>query len=155
MTSSSADCTLAGARLISSARTRFANTGPHSMSNSSREGRQTRVPTMSAGTRSGVNWSRANDPPITSASVDTVKRLRQPGHALDQAVAPGEQADHRPLDHAVLADDDPLDLEEGVFELRRLPVRTERLRVVGLRHQGSVPCAGHERGRSRDLRRSG
>ena len=55
MTSSSADCTLAGARLISSARTRFANTGPHSMSKSSRDGRHTRVPTMSAGTRSGVN----------------------------------------------------------------------------------------------------
>jgi len=55
MTSSSADCTLAGARLISSARTRLANTGPHSMSNSSADGRQIRVPTMSAGTRSGVN----------------------------------------------------------------------------------------------------
>ncbi len=37
-------------------------------------------------------------------------------YALDEAVAAGEQADHGPLDHAVLADDHTLDLEEGVFE---------------------------------------
>ncbi|SHV29829.1 Uncharacterised protein [Mycobacteroides abscessus subsp. abscessus] len=36
MTSSSADCTLAGARLISSASRKFATTGPSSVSNSSR-----------------------------------------------------------------------------------------------------------------------
>ncbi len=35
MTSSSADCTLAGARLISSARRKFTNTGPSSTSNDS------------------------------------------------------------------------------------------------------------------------
>ena len=39
MTSSSADCTFAGARLISSARTKFANTGPSSTSNDSVDGR--------------------------------------------------------------------------------------------------------------------
>ncbi len=36
ITSSSADCTFAGARLISSASTKFATTGPSSVSNSSR-----------------------------------------------------------------------------------------------------------------------
>ena len=36
ITSSSADCTFAGARLISSASTKFATTGPSSTSNSSR-----------------------------------------------------------------------------------------------------------------------
>ena len=126
MTSSSADCTFAGARLISSASTRFANTGPHSMSNSSRDGRQMRVPTMSAGTRSGVNWMRANEPPITSASVETVERLRQTGHALDQAVTAGEEAHHRALDHAVLADDDPLHLEQRVLEQCGVLVRNLR-----------------------------
>ena len=79
MTSSSADCTLAGARLISSASTRFAKIGPHSMSKSSRDGRHTRVPTMSAGTRSGVNCRRVNVPPTTCASVDTVNVLARPG----------------------------------------------------------------------------
>ena len=44
--------------------------------------------------------------------------LGQPGDALDQAVAAGQQADEGPLDHAVLADDDPLDLEQGVLEQR-------------------------------------
>jgi hypothetical protein len=39
ITSSSADCTLAGARLISSASTRLAITGPSSMSNDSRDAR--------------------------------------------------------------------------------------------------------------------
>ena len=42
--------------------------------------------------------------------------LGQAGHALDEAVAPGQQADEGPLDHPVLADDHPLDLEQGVLE---------------------------------------
>jgi hypothetical protein len=60
--SSSADCVLGVARLISSASSRLAKTGPGwkrnwrwpscSMS--------TLVPTMSAGIRSGVNWMRLN-----------------------------------------------------------------------------------------------
>src|ERR1700737_3711049 len=36
-----------------------------------------RVPTMSAGTRSGVNWMRVNVPPITRAIVDTVSRSEE------------------------------------------------------------------------------
>ena len=94
----------------------LAKIGPHSMSNSSRDGRQMRVPTMSAGTRSGVNWRREKVPPMTWAMVDTVRVLARPGTPSMQAVTPGQQADQGSLDHAVLADDDPLDLEQGVLE---------------------------------------
>src|SRR4051812_14415697 len=38
-----------------------------------------RVPTRSAGTRSGVNWTRPNVPPTTWASVLTVSVLARPG----------------------------------------------------------------------------
>ena len=58
MASSRADWTFAGARLISSASTMLAKIGPHSMSNCSLEARKMRVPTRSAGRRSGVNWTR-------------------------------------------------------------------------------------------------
>ena len=77
--SSSADWTLAGARLISSASTMFANSGPHSISKLSCDGRQMRVPTRSAGTRSGVNCTRAKCPPTACAIVDTVSVLARPG----------------------------------------------------------------------------
>ena len=79
MASSRADCTLAGARLISSASTRLAKTGPSSVSNRSVDGRQTWVPTMSAGIRSGVNCSREKLPPTTSARVRTASVLATPG----------------------------------------------------------------------------
>ncbi len=44
------------------------------------------------------------------------ERLGQAGHALEQHVAPGEQADEEALDGPVLADDDLLDLEERLLE---------------------------------------
>ena len=43
--------------------------------------------------------------------------LGQAGHALEQAVAPGEQAHEQALDGAVLADDHLLDLEQRRLEL--------------------------------------
>src|SRR5918998_6511573 len=79
MTSRSADCTLAGARLISSARTKLANTGPSSTSKVPESARYTRVPVMSEGSRSGVNWSRVNEPPTAVATVSTVRVLARPG----------------------------------------------------------------------------
>src|SRR6185312_2776373 len=91
MTSSRADCTLAGARLISSASRKLWNTGPSSVSNRPVSGRHTRVPTRSAGTRSGVNWMRPYVPP-------------------------SEQADEQALEHRVLADDDALDLIEHLLQ---------------------------------------
>ncbi len=42
--------------------------------------------------------------------------LGQPGDAFQQAVAPGQQAHHHPLDHPVLPDDHLLDLEQGLLE---------------------------------------
>ena len=79
ITSSSALCTFAGARLISSARRKLQKTGPSSVSNVPVSGRYTRVPTRSAGTRSGVNWMRANEPPSTAAVVLTVSVFARPG----------------------------------------------------------------------------
>ena len=71
---------------------------------------------MSEGTRSGVNWIRAKSPPTTVAKLRTASVFATPGHALEQAVALGEQADHQLLDHVLLADDDPLDLADRVAE---------------------------------------
>src|SRR6478735_5492764 len=79
ITSSSALCTLAGARLISSARSRCVNTGPSEVENSPVRGLKMRVPTRSAGTRSGVNWIRLKVPRSVCASVLTVNVLASPG----------------------------------------------------------------------------
>ena len=79
ITSSSADWTFAGARLISSVRTKLANTGPSSVSKRSDPGLKIRVPTMSEGTRSGVNCSRENVPPATRARVSTASVFATPG----------------------------------------------------------------------------
>ena len=92
MTSSSADWTLAGARLISSASSRLANTGPSSVRNSPWSGCQMRVPTRSAGTRSGVNWTRLKEPPSTSASVRTVSVLARPGTPSSRTWPPASSA---------------------------------------------------------------
>src|SRR4051812_16068631 len=79
MTSRSALCTLAGARLISSASSRLQNTGPSAVVNSPVFWFQMRVPTRSAGTRSGVNWMRRNVPRTVAASVFTVSVFARPG----------------------------------------------------------------------------
>ncbi len=110
--SSSADCVLGVARLISSASSRLAKTGP------------------------GWNWKcalavlldehvRADDVgghqvrrelDAVEGAVDDVgeraheHRLAQAGHALEQCVAVGDEADQRLPDEIVLADDDRLDL---------------------------------------------
>ena len=44
------------------------------------------------------------------------QRLRQPGDALEQHVAAGEQRDEQALEHRVLADDHALELVQGVLE---------------------------------------
>ena len=79
ITSSSADCTFAGARLISSASRKLQKTGPSSVSKSAELGRKTRVPTRSEGTRSGVNWIRWKLPPSTCAVVLIVSVFARPG----------------------------------------------------------------------------
>ena len=75
-----------------------------------------RVPTRSDGTRSGVNWIRWKLPPSTCAVVLIVSVFARPGHALDQEVAAGEQADEHALEHRVLPGDHPPDLEERLLE---------------------------------------
>jgi len=75
-----------------------------------------RVPMMSVGTRSGVNWIRANVPPTTRAKVSTASVLATPGTPLEQHVAPGQQADEHALNELVLAHDDSLDFEYGSFQ---------------------------------------
>src|SRR6201992_639189 len=79
MTSSRADGTLSGARLISPASRKLWNTGPSSVSNCPVSGRHTRVPTRSAGARSGVDWLRPEGPPSEAARVLTVSVLARPG----------------------------------------------------------------------------
>ncbi len=44
------------------------------------------------------------------------QRLGDTGNALEQHMALGEQTHQHPLDELVLADDDPLDLEDGSLE---------------------------------------
>ena len=56
-------------------------------------------------------------PPRTDAVVLIVSVFARPGHALDQEVAAGEQADEHPLEHRLLAGDDAPDLEERLLEL--------------------------------------
>ena len=65
---------------------------------------------MSIGIRSGVNWMRLNFSDIVSASLLTSSVLASPGTPISRRVAAGEQADRQPLDHRLLADDDPAQL---------------------------------------------
>src|SRR3954470_20621406 len=51
-----------------------------------------RVPTRSAGTRSGVNCRRLNDPPRTSATVFTVSVLARPGTPSSRTWPPASNA---------------------------------------------------------------
>ena len=64
------------------------------------------------------------------------ERLGEPGHALEQHVAVGEQADQQPVEHVALADDDLLHRPDHV--------RTEMPRPADF---GAVDP---ERGRRRD-----
>ena len=65
----------------------------------------TSVPVMSAGIRSGVNWMRLNVSDKRPRQRADHQRLRQAGHAFQQAMAAAEQRDQHLLDHVVLADD--------------------------------------------------
>ena len=99
--SSRADCVLGVARLISSARTRLAKTGPRWNSNRrppSGVSSMTLVPIMSAGIRSGVNWMRWNLRCRASASVRTSSVLPSPGTPFEQHVAAGDQGRQRVVD---------------------------------------------------------
>ena len=65
-----------------------------------------------------MNWMRWNSPPIACGERLHRHRLGEPGHALDEEVAAGEQGDDHALEQRVLADDDALDLVEDLLERR-------------------------------------
>ena len=67
-------------------------------------------PVTSAGSRSGVNWTRLKPSPLASANERAVRVFASPGHVLEQHVAIGEQAEQDELELLALADDCPLDL---------------------------------------------
>src|SRR2546421_1075297 len=79
MHSSSAACVFGEARLISSTRSRFANTGPGRNSNSFERWLKTFTPVTSDGSRSGVNWMRENDASSERASTFASIVLPTPG----------------------------------------------------------------------------
>ena len=103
--SSSAACTLAGARLISSARMIWAKSGPFLTWKSWVFWSKTMVPITSAGRRSGVNWMRENEALMISASVRTASVLASPGTPSSRMWPPVSMPDEQALDHGVLADD--------------------------------------------------
>ena len=117
ITSSSADCTFAGARLISSARRKLQKTGPElGVEARPCRARYMRVPTRSDGHEVGRELH-----PLEGAAEHVGdrldrQRLRQAGHALDQEVPARQQADEDALEHLVLARDHALDLEERALD---------------------------------------
>ena len=145
--SSSAACTLAGARLISSARMICAKSGPFLTWNSCVFWSKTIVPITSAGSRSGVNWMREKEAWMISASVRTASVLARPGHALEQDVAAGQQADQQPLDHGVLPDDPAGDFLEDALHGQRLGRLVGQLRRAHAGWLLRVECGKDSRAR--------
>ena len=109
MTSSSADCVLAGARLISSASRRFVKTGPWRVTNWPLASNSV-WPTTSAGMRSGVNWMRAKLPSNVRASARTSSVLPRPGTPSSSTWPPASSAVNVCSTTLVLADDRLVDL---------------------------------------------
>ena len=73
------DWTLGGDRFISSAKSMLVKTGPFSRVNSDVFIRQTLVPTMSVGMRSGVNWTLPHVQPVTFANTFASRVFPSPG----------------------------------------------------------------------------
>jgi hypothetical protein len=64
----------------------------------------------------GRELDAAERPPQHAGQRPHGQSLRQPGDALEQHVAAGEERDEQPLQHGVLPDDDPLHLVERALE---------------------------------------
>ena len=71
---------------------------------------------MSAGSRSGVNWMRWNVAWIGGGQRADGQGFGQAGHAFEQDVAVGEQADQQPVHQLFLADDDAADFGAQSFD---------------------------------------
>ena len=95
MASSRAAWVLGGVRLISSASRMLVKIGPgrnrSCRSPVARSSSSTSVPVMSAGIRSGVNWTRRELQVHRLAQAGDQQRLGQARHARDQAVPAGEE----------------------------------------------------------------
>ena len=92
ITSSSAACVLAGARLISSASSRLTNTGPRRVVNTWFFGSYSVCPVTSAGIRSGVNCMRPKVPEMVRASARTSSVLPRPGTPSTSTWPPASSA---------------------------------------------------------------
>ena len=79
MASRSAACVFGGALLISSDRSRLQKIGPGLNVNSPFFASYMLVPVMSAGSKSGVNWTRLKSHPRASAKVFVIRVLARPG----------------------------------------------------------------------------
>ena len=116
ITSSSADCTLAGARLISSARRKLQKTGPElgveAVLAAAVHARADEVGRDQVGRELHALEGAAEH---VGDRLDR-QRLRQARHALDQEVPAREQADEDALEHLVLAGDHALDFEERALD---------------------------------------
>ena len=82
-----------------------------------------------------MNWMREKRAAEHAGRRLDRQRLRQAGHALDQQVPLGEQADEHALEHVVLSGDHSPDLEERLLEAfaglrRREGHRSSRVAVT-------------------------
>ena len=119
ITSSSADCTLAGARLISSASRKLqkhrAELGVERAGVRAVDARADEIGRHEVGRELHAAEGAAEH---LRGRLDR-QRLGEPGDALEQEVAAGEQADEHALEHRVLTCDDALDLEQRALEQHR------------------------------------
>ena len=124
--SSRAACVFGGVRLISSARSRLVKIGPclkrKVRSDVAGSCSSTCVPVMSAGMRSGVNWTRLHCKSSESASVRAISVLARPGVPTRRQWPRREKRDENLVDHFALPDDDArhlgADALHGRVELR-------------------------------------
>ena len=133
MTSSSADWTLAGARLISSASRKLQNTGPSSVSNEAGVGSVHARADEVGGDQVGGEL----DPAVGTAEYRREgldgECLGQSGDSFEQDVAAGEQADQQPLEHRVLPDDHAFDLVKRLSQ-RCACLAAQLVRIVDVSH---------------------
>ncbi len=117
ITSSSADCTFAGARLISSASRKLQKTGPSSVSKRRAAGLEDPRADEVGGDEVGRELHAAEGAAEHGRGRLDRQRLREAGNALDQQVAAGDEAHEHALEHLVLPGDHALDLDERLLEL--------------------------------------
>src|SRR6056297_388530 len=90
--SSSAAWVRGGVRLISSARSNPANSGPFRKANSLLRWSYTNEPVRSAGSRSGVNWAREKSRPSVCANERAASVLPRPGKSSSSTWPPARTA---------------------------------------------------------------